>query len=59
MVVIEPPTSRRDPCAERTERVRYFDSLAATRDQWIEKNWYYHHEIARTDRKSTRLNSSH
>ena len=29
------------------ELVRYFDSLAATRDQWIERNWYYHHEIAR------------
>jgi SAM-dependent methyltransferase len=27
--------------------VQYFDSLAATRDQWIKKNWYYHQELAR------------
>ncbi len=34
--------------AERADLVNYFDSLAATRDRWIEKNWYYHQEIART-----------
>lgn len=27
--------------------MQYFDSLAARRDHWIEKNWYYHQEIAR------------
>ena len=34
--------------SERADLVRYFDTLAPTRDQWIEKNWYYHQEIART-----------
>src|SRR5262245_12766246 len=33
---------------DRVDLVKYFDSLAATRDRWIEKNWYYHQELART-----------
>ena len=32
---------------DRIDLVKYFNSLAATRDQWIEKNWYYHQELAR------------
>ncbi len=28
--------------------MQYFDSLAATRDQWIKKNWYYHQQLTRT-----------
>ena len=42
-MVATPP----DPRAEKTDLVRYFDALASTRDRWIKKNWYYHHEIAR------------
>ena len=33
---------------DRIDLVQYFDSLAATRDQWIEKNWYYHQQLACT-----------
>ncbi len=33
---------------EPVHLVDYFDSIASTRDQWIEKNWYYHQELART-----------
>ncbi|HEX7515746.1 MAG TPA: glycosyltransferase [Chthoniobacterales bacterium] len=32
----------------RIDLVQYFDSLAATRDLWIKKNWYYHQQLART-----------
>src|SRR5437762_9751542 len=27
--------------SKRVDLVAYFDSLAATRDKWIERNWYY------------------
>ncbi len=33
--------------SKRVDLVAYFDSLAATRDKWIERNWYYHQQIAR------------
>src|SRR5947208_3339585 len=28
--------------------LEYFNSLAPVRDRWIEKNWFYHRELART-----------
>lgn len=34
--------------SKRVDLVPYFDSLAPTRDQWIDRNWYYHQEIAQT-----------
>src|SRR5438105_12661373 len=40
----EPPVEQ----SGRIDLVQYFDSLAATRDQWIEKNWYYHQQLTRT-----------
>ncbi len=42
---------RANPPAEfgdQIDLVQYFDSLAATRDLWIKKNWYYHQQLTRT-----------
>ena len=36
-----------DPRPDRSELARYFDALAPVRDGWIERNRYYHDELAR------------
>ena len=44
-----PPVTEEKPRQlDRSKLVDYFNSLAPTRDQWIEKNWYYHRELAST-----------
>jgi ubiquinone/menaquinone biosynthesis C-methylase UbiE len=38
--------SQRGNQSNKIDIGHYFDSLAPTRDSWIERNWYYHEQIA-------------